>query len=281
MGNNQFGVSPAFFLSLYGPAFLPEDVCSVLPLVRRLGFQCFQVEIYDAEKLVLWINGGADGVRAAAEQEGLKVSQLVAHFLIPSFETEEAIARPWDESRIGKLFEIAARLCPGVTVTIPLGPYRGRRTLETGGALVRRLRCVAMEGERRGFHTALEVQPHAFIRGVGEIEMVLDKIGHGMGYNFDTGHGWAMGDRVEKYPELLQGRIFGTHLCDNHGRENLSLCPGEGTIDFQALLDGLCRTGYSGSLDLEIFTDKRLVEQKYSKGLRFLKNSPSLKAQRR
>lgn len=267
-----FGVSPAFFLSLCGTDFLPRDLCAALPLVRRLGFDSFQVELYSTDKLSHWLCAGAQETRDAAEHERLKVSQIVAHFLLPAFETEEAVLNGWDEARVAEVFGIAAQLCPGVTVTVPLGPYRGKGTPEAKAALIRRLRSVAMEGARRGFPVALEIQPHALVQGAEGIRTMLDEIGYGIGYNLDSGHAWAMGERVEQYPRLLEGRILGTHLCDNDGVDNQSLCPGEGTIDFPALARGLAETGYRGSYDLEIFVEQGMVEEAYRKGLRFLRD---------
>ncbi|MDP3178999.1 MAG: hypothetical protein Q8M76_13915, partial [Spirochaetaceae bacterium] len=47
------------------------------------------------------------------------------------------------------------------------------------------------------------------------------------------------------------------------GGDSLKLGPGEGSIDFPALLAGLRASGYVGSLDLEIMCAPGEVEERY------------------
>jgi len=81
-----------------------------------------------------------------------------------------------------------------------------------------------------------------------------------------------MGEPVAALPEALSGRIVATHLCDNGGAENLSLCPGDGTIPFAATVAALRKTSYEGSLDVEIVCQKETVQHEYARAVALLKS---------
>jgi sugar phosphate isomerase/epimerase len=125
--------------------------------------------------------------------------------------------------------------------------------------------------EHKGLRLSVEVQPGAVAQGAQGILKFIDAIGYKTGYNLDTGHAWASGHQVEYYPRLLGGAILGSHLCDNDGKVNLSLCPGEGTVNFPVLFEELSRSGYQGWFDIEIGCPADQVEAQYSKGLEYIK----------
>ena len=57
---------------------MPGDVISALPLVKEMGFDCFQCEIVSEDKLAFWEAGGAVAVAGTARKNGLQISQFVA-----------------------------------------------------------------------------------------------------------------------------------------------------------------------------------------------------------
>ena len=121
---------------------------------------------------------------------------------------------------------------------------------------------------RADLNLALELLPGNVLGGSAEFMNLNTEPGFAdLGLLLDTGHFWAMGERVQDLPSMLGSRIIATHLCDNDGRTNLSLCPGDGTIPFQATLKALGMAGYTGSLDLEIVCPEDQVEAEYRRGL--------------
>ena len=86
------------------------------------------------------------------------------------------------------------------------------------------------------------------------------------------GHAWAQKRLVHMVPGLLGERIFGTHLCDNFGHENLSLAPGVGSLDWTLLLRGLISNGYAGSMDVEIHCPADQTDHRYRAALTFLES---------
>ena len=71
-------------------------------------------------------------------------------------------------------------------------------------------------------------------------------------------------------PFRLQDRIFGLHICDNFGTENLSLAPGKGSIEWKPFIVNLLSSGYNGSLDIEIGCETENVKSEYAAGLKYI-----------
>ncbi len=160
-------------------------------------------------------------------------------------------------------------------ITVPIGPFAGLDDLQSEGRtlcrrrLSKKMRALAQLARSLGNPVAIEVQPGALISGAKEISDFLK--GTSLGYNYDTGHAWASGAKdTVQFPLLFGRRLLGTHLCDNDAVHNLSLCPGEGTIDWRSTIQNLMNSGYQGSLDLEIFTEPSRVQEKYTAGKRYL-----------
>ncbi|SLM17671.1 hypothetical protein SPIRO4BDMA_40240 [uncultured spirochete] len=274
----QYGVSPAFFISLFGDKFTPDDVCEAMPIVRRLGFGCFQAELVNFSSVDLWMKGGAEKVKNHATEMGLLMSQFVAHFMIEAFADENALFSDFGIEEMRKVFDIAGTLRKEAPITVAIGPYRSKAydqkaRVRAYARLIEKLSKIAQDALRLGLKLALEIQPGTLLEpGANGILKAIRDIGSGnVGYNLDTGHAWAAGNNVALYPEMLDGHIEGTHLCDNFGRENLSLRPGAGNIDFGYLIPALVRSKYDSSLDLEIFVPRDKVEKEYSAGLAFVK----------
>jgi sugar phosphate isomerase/epimerase len=81
------------------------------------------------------------------------------------------------------------------------------------------------------------------------IETLLAEV-DGLTLCFDTGHAEKYGVWDDYLPAYLN-KISSLHIHDNHGEVDEHLIPGDGTIDFSALLSGLHSTGYNGYLGVE------------------------------
>lgn len=271
MSSMKFGVSPAFLLSKFGDGFTPDQVCEALGHIKQLGFDCYQAEIVTDDKLTLWLAGGAKKVRETADEAGLYMSQFVAHFLLEAFKDEAAVLSEYGIAEMNQVFDITSVLREGAPITVPFGIYPGIENQRIYQAMVEKMRVIAAEAKKRGFKLSIEVQPGALIKGADGIRQFADSVGYDTGYNLDTGHAWASGYDVVQYPKLLQGYIYGTHLCDNDGITNLSLRPGSSTIKFEQLLPILVESGYQSSFDLEIFTSPDKIDREYTDGLVYIK----------
>jgi sugar phosphate isomerase/epimerase len=276
----MYGVSPAFVLSGRGENFSSEDFCACLERIASLGFDAFQPELFHAERLPEWLNGGARRVAARSRALGLTASQFVAHFMMPRFASAAALRSDEGREELKKVAELAACFEGCRIITLPIGPWQYAPHLgeeasaqpELSGRFHDKLAGLLEIAAAAGFYLALEILPYSFLAGSEGFLRLHHALGsERLGLNLDTGHLWACKEPLPLLPERLTGLIFGTHLCDNGGGENLSLAPGRGSIDWPALLGALKRSGYTGSLDLEIRCPPEELESAYSAGLSSLK----------
>jgi sugar phosphate isomerase/epimerase len=279
----MFGVSPAFVLSGWGEGFSPADYAEALDLVAKLKFTSFQLEVFSSDQLGEWLSGGSTLVGARADSLGLRPSQLVAHFLLPSFSSSKALQSTQGLEEMKMVVEILEAFPACSVVTLPIGGFRSDR-LDPASAgsgkyeelerrfvdkLLRFLEIVEPSGRRM----ALEILPYSFLGGTSGLLRLLESIASArLGYNFDTGHAWACKEEVALIPLKFGERIFGTHLCDNLGHENLSLRPGAGNVPWETVLSNLLACGYRGSLDLEIRCQAAELEAEYSTGFTYLQS---------
>ncbi len=275
--NTTFGLSPAFVLAGWGERFTPADYIKAAETAAALGFAGLQLEVFFPEQLGEWLDGGAAAVAARCRSLGLRPAQFVAHFLMPATgEDVESRSGPEEMRRVLGILEHfpACRV-----VTLPIGGMAADRGRTLAPAVLARLRgrladkIAAMLAvvEGAGLRLALEVPPGTLLAGSGGFLALARAIGSdGLGFNLDTGHAWACGERVEELPSRLAGRLLGTHLCDNFGVENAKMRPGAGSIPWEPLLRSLLASGYMGSLDLEIRCPRHALAEEYGAGVRFL-----------
>jgi len=273
------GVSPAYFISRYTDRFTPANVCEGLVEVAELGFEQFQPEVFHAENLADWVNGGSQLVRQCADDLGLRPSQFLAHFMLNFFRNTSQVMSDSGLVEIESVLEIVDRFedCP--MVTIPLGAFDARGIARPGDYIALFNRCVEKIGqllfqvERTGRRLALEIMPSAVIGGIDGFRRLCDQLKTDtLGLNYDTGHAWAAKENLYLIPTKLNGQVLGTHLCDNFGHENLSLRPGAGSIDWPRIIEGLQVSGYQGSFDIEIICPTEAVRQEYDQGRAFIES---------
>jgi len=274
-----YGVSPAYFISKFTDRFTPKDVLRSIPGLRAQGYEAFQVEICRKDALSLWTTSLVDQVSDECLKNGMHVSQFVCHHWMEDFSVASRILSPNEPSRYAAELDLAASFPVCTQLTVPLAKFvfdimgikRAGMYQKVYNTLVEHIQQVLKLAKERSLRVALELQPGACISGIEGFLRVWNLFRDvSLGYNFDTGHANASKEQVEIIPFILGDRIFGTHLCDNHGNENLSLAPGDGSIDWGALLEALRETSYDGSYDLEILCPQSEVEATYARGLEYL-----------
>ena len=273
----MIGVSPAYFISRYSDRFTPAEVADGLAAVAQLGCKGFQLEVYHREMLGEWLNGGAQWVRQRSLDLDLAATQFVAHFMMDAFTDMKSLNSSSELEDMQIVLEIVSRFKECRTITVPLGAFEPglvsskvdyrllfeRCSKKIGGLL----EMVAKSGRRM----ALEIMPAAIIGGIdGFLRLCEHLVTDSLGLNFDTGHAWAAKENLYLIPAKLGRRIFGTHLCDNFGHENLSLRPGAGSIDWPRIINALRAAGYTGPYDLEIICRPEEVQQAYQQAYTFI-----------
>ena len=166
----------------------------------------------------------------------------------------DALRASQARNRLNLLIEFAARVgAPLVTV----GGFRGRLAHLPGGQgqemLAQILTQAADLGARQGVRLVIEPLNRFetdFIRTAQEGLAFIEKLGHpGLGLLLDTFHvnieerSWT-----EPFAQALAaGRLWHVHLGDNN-----RLSPGQGLIDFKAIVKVLAAGGYPGFLSAEL-----------------------------
>lgn len=281
----MIGVSPAYFISRYSDHFTPTQVADSIPALRELGFDALQLEVFHAESLDDWEPHGAQLVALAAARAGLSVSQFVAHFMLHAFESPEAIWSRYGLDETDRLIDVLSHFPSCPIVTIPLGEFRfddRTEAVQRNGfqysrlyeRFLEKLRTIVSTLEQTGRRCAIELMPGALVSGSDGLLKLFGDIGsQTVGYNFDTGHAHASKENVALIPHKICGRLLGTHLCDNHQCENVSLRPGTGTIAWPPVFEALRRTNYTGSLDIEIGCDEQKVDLEYRTAVEFVRSN--------
>jgi sugar phosphate isomerase/epimerase len=245
--------------------------------IAELGFQQFQLEVFHAETLAEWVNGGSQKVRQRSGDLGIQPSQFVAHFMLNAFSSTVSVMSDTALTEINSVLEIVERFEDCSLVTIPLGAFDAQKVIRPGDykalfdRCVEKIGCLLEKVEESGRRLALEIMPSAVIGGIDGFMRLCEQLGTDtLGLNFDTGHAWAAKENVYMIPAKLNGQLLGTHLCDNFGNENLSLRPGAGSIDWPAIINGLRISGYDGAFDIEIICASEAVRQEYGQGRTFI-----------
>jgi sugar phosphate isomerase/epimerase len=267
------GISPAYFISRFSGNFAAAEIGAAAEEVTALGFSALQPEVYRREDLPRWDPRAVAELRRTLSDHGLRTPQLVAHFLGAEFADPEALSRR-DTSEFRRCVEIAASLEHCRVITLPQPPFQAshwssaQQYRELKLRLLEKLHAYLRRAEEAGLIMALEILPHSLAGGTEGFLSLYAALGRPplLGYNFDTGHAWACKEDVTAIPLKLGPLVSGTHLCDNHAGESLSLKPGDGTIDWPAVLRSLSLAGYTGSLDLEINCPAEQVESEYRRG---------------
>lgn len=278
----MFGVSPAYFISRYTDRFTPAQVAAGLEMLKEIGYDAFQLEVFRADSLADWHGHGAERVATAVDKTGLEVTQFVAHFMIRAFESPAAIRSTFGLEEIGVVLSILSLFPSCHVVTVPVGEFRFPVQSREAGldysslyeAFLEKLRRIAGFIEGSGRRCAIELIPGAIVNGSdGLLKLFGDLGSESVGYNFDTGHAHAAKENTALIPHKLRGRLLGTHLCDNNRNENLSLRPGAGSIAWPGVFEALQQTSYAGSLDIEIRCDEQQVAFEYRAALEFVRSN--------
>jgi sugar phosphate isomerase/epimerase len=263
------GVSPAYFISRFGDGFSPDQVVEGLESLAGMGFDAFELEVFYPERLEEWEKGGAAVVARGAESAGLVPSQFVAHFLLHSFVNAAVLSGDGGVEELRRVIGTLEHFpeCRTLTLPIPGIEVSGSSYSVLYDATVKKLETMLRIAEETEVRLALEILPYSVIGGSeGFLRLVERLDSPWLGYNFDTGHAWAMKERIEVLPEKLAGRVFGTHLCDNDGGVNNSWTPRDGTIDWATVMAALSSGSYHGSFDIEIHCPEGQVEANYRRG---------------
>lgn len=276
----SFGVSPAWFISLYGEGFTVDQAGESLGRLQDLGYTGWQPEIFTEEGLDEWVCGSAEKMRQRSTDLGLNARMFVAHYLGNGFSSEAELSNQEWQAKLMKVLDALESWSDIEVIGLPLPPFTSDSAPEEDARkknqeiLYRRLSDFAEIVESRGKVIALEAMPGNLAGDSLNLKFLLEREGmEKVGINYDTGHFHAAGESQKTVLENLGSRITVSHLCDNDGITNLSLPPGDGNILWEEVVSGLNRIAYQGSWDIEIRCPAEDVESAYKRGREYLEQN--------
>jgi sugar phosphate isomerase/epimerase len=277
----MFGVSPAFVVSMHGTGFTVDQFCDVMTVMKELGYDGYQPEVFHKDELMNWKNGGAVKVNTTGNDIGLIPTQFVAHFLMESFSSPDKLFSDYGIEELQVVLEIARTFPACKTVVVPVGPFalnhEETKSMEDGfyirvkERLNEKMRNYLELISDAQLKFALELLPNSIVEGTdGFLRLCRELDSPMFGLSLDTGHAWACRELVPLLPLKLRNKILGLHICDNNSDVNRSLAPGRGTIDWKLFMHNLNLTGYRGSLDIEIICPPEEIRTEYAFGKKYL-----------
>lgn len=143
---------------------------------------------------------------------------------------------------------------PNVT-TEPGGPLEGRPWGEMLTLFVEELKPVVEHAEKVGVPLLVEPEPDLLIETADQYLEFADRIQSPMlGLNFDIGHFYCVKDDPAATVHKLKAHTRHVHLEDiAASRVHHHLVPGEGVIDFPAVIQALRETNYQGWVTVELY----------------------------
>jgi sugar phosphate isomerase/epimerase len=159
------------------------------------------------------------------------------------------------------------------TVLLMSGDPAGRAEDEARRLVIDGLRAAAEVAADLGLTIGFEPLRQAsgsLVWTLPDALALLDEVGRDeVGIVVDTWHLWGS-DRFLDHLRSDAGRILGVQVCDVRA-ETRSWCdrvlPGDGIIDWPAVLEALDAGGYRGWFDLEIFSDDGSFSEAYPDSL--------------
>jgi sugar phosphate isomerase/epimerase len=114
------------------------------------------------------------------------------------------------------------------------------------------LRSVTEMAGAFGVTVAIETPlPHLIGGHPDEFSSILHRVGPAARVCLDTGHTY-LGGLTRQFVELASDRLVHIHAHDNHGRFDDHLAPGDGAIDWPAIVRTLDDVKYAGWIILEL-----------------------------
>jgi sugar phosphate isomerase/epimerase len=135
------------------------------------------------------------------------------------------------------------------TAEIPEG-YDARETwerfVEMTGRVMELVECA-------GMRYAMEAHPYRHVSSAASMLRLTDRVPTpALGMNFDPSHMFPCGDMPQLAIRELGERVFHCHFSDNDALTNAHWRPGQGKIDWRAVLEALRDVGFDGTISIEL-----------------------------
>ena len=212
-----------------------------------------------------------DVVQGALDETGLAVSNVNANtamgyyddappsaFFEPSVIRADEEARAWRVEYTKRAVDLAEATGSPAVCLATGRPLPGTPPEEAHEYLRESLHEILDYAEPRGVDVGIEFEPELLVENTDETLALIDEVGRdSLGVNLDIGHAAVYGEDVVDSIHRSVEHITGVHLEDIVGGrrgKHYHRIPGEGDLDFEAILGALDDAGYDGFATLELYT---------------------------
>jgi len=206
-------------------------------------------------------------IREALARNGLQISNINAFMMHAVNDTRQRYWHPsWIEpdryyrqvriDHTKRALTLARELGARCITTEPGGPVEPGTSWQAALRLfVEGLRPVAEHAEKEGVLLLVEPEPGLLIETADQfLELMRHVDSPAVGLNFDVGHAYCVGDDPATTIPRVAPYIRHFHLEDIAAtRVHHHLIPGEGAIDFAAVLRAVRASGYTGWVTVELY----------------------------
>jgi sugar phosphate isomerase/epimerase len=107
--------------------------------------------------------------------------------------------------------------------------------------------------EAAGMRYAMEAHPYRHVSSAASMLRLTDRLPTpALGMNFDPSHMFPCGDMPQLAIRELGTRVFHCHFSDNDALTNAHWRPGQGKIDWRAVMEALRDVGFDGTISIEL-----------------------------
>lgn len=254
----------AYSSNAYMRFSLPETIRRI----ARLGYQGLELlaDVPHAWPLNL-LPGDTDAIKAWLQEAGLKISNINAFMMRgvsdprqpywhPSWIEPDPFYRALRREHTRRALRLAAELgAPGIQTEPggPLPPGMSRR--QALRIFYDELMPCVETAESLGVHLLIEPEPDLLIERFEQfLEFVAWIDSPAVGLNFDIGHAFCVNEDPQDWIPRMARWTRHYHIEDiSAQRVHHHLVPGEGAINFPAVISAIKQTGYDGWITVELY----------------------------
>src|SRR4051812_44792565 len=213
------------------------------------------------------LEGPKRAIRDAMQRNGLAFSNVNAFMMnavadhrqpywYPSFIEPDPGYRRVRIDHTHRALSLCAEMGAPHITTEPGGPLApGQRRQDAIDLFVEALKPLAEHAHNVGVLLLIEPEPGLLLETTDQYLEVAERLdAPSIGLNFDVGHAYCVSEDIPRAIAKLAPHIRHYHFEDIAAtRVHHHLVPGQGAIDFAAVVEAIGRTGYDGWLTVELY----------------------------
>ncbi len=249
-------------LAVVSSVFANYRLEDVLPPVARAGYE--GIDLWGGRPHVFRSDLGPGRLRALRRQAadlGLEIASVMpAFYRYPfSLTTTDERVRQDSLAYMRESIDNAVQLGAQSVLVVPGRSLHGQTRDDAWARMSDSLATIAEVGAAAGVRIGVEAVNHyvsdLVINAEDALRLIRPLGRDNLGVILDSGHIHLAGETGVEQVRALGGLLYQVHLNDNDGRKHQGLVPGDGSFNYQPLLETLSEMNFSGFLSVELSWD--------------------------